>query len=215
VSAAGRLIDPGKLPALLNAEAPRLRRYVSRRIPCHLRSVLSPDDVLQNVWLAAFRELPNFRAVGRDAFQRWIMLITKRKLINAIRAANTLKRGGAHTIQGDAAAKASSFANLFERVPSRGRTPSSEAAVSQATTAVQIALAGLPEDRRQVVELRYMKGKGHDEIATIMGKTTRAVNSLLFRARQQMKESMGPAAAFLSDADSSELNIVGVRGDPT
>jgi RNA polymerase sigma-70 factor (ECF subfamily) len=58
-------------------------------------------------------------------------------------------------------------------------------------SAVRAALLVLPEDRRGVLVGKYVEGLSVETIATRMGKTPKAVESLLSRARQQMRDLLG------------------------
>ncbi len=197
-------IDEEALQEILKARAPRLRNYLAKRIPTMLRDVISAEDVLQEVWIAAFRGLPRFRPDGKDAADRWLTTIAQRTLLNTIKAAGCLKRGGRHgKVQGDAD-RVSSMLDLFVRIASPCRTPSSEAAVVEAVDAIQIALASLPEARRLVISMAYLEGRSLGAIAKATNKTRAAVKSLLYHGKRQLKEHLGSAARFLSDAPSSE-----------
>lgn len=188
----------------LLAGAPRLRQYLATKIPTRLQGVISAEDVLQEVWLAAFQGLGNFRQDGPDALDRWLTCIAHRKLLKAIKTAQRVKRGGREVILQGNGNRVSSMLDLFVRVASPVRTPSSEAAAAEAADAVQIALASLPEARRRAIWMRHIEGKPCDEIATAMGKTKPAVNSLLFHGLQQLRDRLGDPARFLSDAPTPE-----------
>jgi len=173
------------------------------KIPTELQPNIDAEDVLQEVWIAAFRHLPGVRMEGKDAVDRWLTCIAQRILLNAIKAAGRTKRGGGHvTLCGDAD-RASSLAGLFARVASPGRTPSSEAAAAEAVDAVQIALASLPPVRQRAIWMRYIEGQSHQAIAKALNRTEDAVNSLLFHGLRQLQERLGDAAKFMSDAPSS------------
>jgi RNA polymerase sigma-70 factor (subfamily 1) len=207
-------IDKETLQRHLNAHAPQLHAFVDKRIPPKLRRTIVADDVMQEVWIAAFQNLDTFRLDGEGSVERWLTRIAERKLLNAIKAASAIKRGGGRAAEMEAMGKASSYLDLLAVASSPCRTPSSEAAIAEAKAAVQIALASLPDQRRRAVFLRHVKGMHRAEIAVAMSKTKPAVNSLLFHGLKQMRESMGPAAAFLTDADSAELIPPEVDGDP-
>lgn len=194
--------------------APRLRQYLATKIPMKLQGVISAEDVLQEVWLAAFQGLGAFRQDGPDALDRWLTCIAHRKLLKAIKAARRVKRGGREVILQGNANRVSSMLDLFVRVASPARSPSSEAAAAEAIDAVQIALASLPEARRRAVWMRHIEGRPCDEIAEAMGKTKPAVNSLLFHGLQQLRDRLGEPARFLSDAPVSEEPLNGESGHP-
>jgi RNA polymerase sigma factor (sigma-70 family) len=195
--------DELTLHKALMRRAPDIRFYMDLKTPPNLRSVIAVEDVLQEVWIAAFQGLPSFRPEGPDALDRWLTTIVQRILINTIKAAQATRRGGhCGADPQDKVDRSSSMLNLFSEVASPSRTPSSEAAAVEAVHSVQIALASLPEDRRQVVWLRYIKGKTNDEIAMALKKTRTAVKSLLTHGLRDLKERLGTATKFLSYSSS-------------
>ncbi|MFH1417610.1 MAG: RNA polymerase sigma factor [Planctomycetota bacterium] len=188
----------------MRLRAPRLRNYLAMRIPSELRRLISAEDVLQEVWIAAFQGLSGFRADGEDALDRWLTCLAQRKMVNAINTATRVKRGGRLRIVHEAD-RASSLADLFARVVSPGRTPSSEAAATEAVDAMQIAIASLPDARREAIWMRFIEGRSPDAIAQAMGRTKSAVNGLLFHGLRQLQAQLGNAGKYLSDAASSDI----------
>lgn len=61
--------------------------------------------------------------------------------------------------------------------------------------ALRVALAQLPGQQRQAFVLREFSGLSYDELAAALGITVPAVESLLFRARRQLRASLRSAAA--------------------
>ncbi|MCI0457243.1 MAG: sigma-70 family RNA polymerase sigma factor, partial [Gemmataceae bacterium] len=57
---------------------------------------------------------------------------------------------------------------------------------------VQVALAGLNERQRAAVVLNKFEDMNYAEIAEVMGLTTKAVKSLLSRARENLREALRP-----------------------
>ncbi len=56
---------------------------------------------------------------------------------------------------------------------------------------VRAAMLVLPDDRREVLVGKYVEGLSVETIAARMGKTPKAVESLLSRARKQMRNLLG------------------------
>lgn len=187
----------GDLEILLLQRAERLHDSVRKRIPSKLRSVISPEDVLQDVWIAAFRTFSVFQNDRPDAFDRWLNALATRKLLDALRRQARLKRGGAEKFA-TAAHSESSFLALIEKVAGDQTTPSSQGAKREATHAVQIALARLPDVYREAITLRYLRACSITEIASYMNKTPAAVHSLLHRGLRMLAELLGPPGQFLS-----------------
>jgi RNA polymerase sigma factor (sigma-70 family) len=191
------------LQAELLARAETLRRYIQGKIPARFRAVIPAEDVLQEVWIAALRSFSRFRPGRPDALDRWLMGITNHKLLDALKAAGRLKRGGGAPLAHGAGNRRTSLADLFARVASPGKTPSRDVAAHEAAHAVQIALSRLPDDRRRAIQLRYLEERPRSEIAREMGRSAAAVNSLLFNGLRELRAGIGDIARFFSDARSS------------
>ncbi len=199
MSQAFQPLSEARLQAELIRHADRMRLQVARKIPANLQSVVSSDDVLQEAWITAFRDLPSFRPNRPDALTRWMGTILERKLIDACRSARALKRGGGRAA-GNGPGAAGSFVDLFDRVVSSHRTPSREVSAKEAVDAVRIALGSLSDDRRQAIWMRHIEGRTMAEVAAAMEKTTGAVSSLVFNGLRQLRRRLDRAARFFSDA---------------
>jgi RNA polymerase sigma-70 factor (ECF subfamily) len=195
-------VTESELQIRLMERADGLHTYVERRIPSRLQRVITPEDVLQEVWIAAFRTLSAFKAESPDAVDRWLAMIVRSKLISAVRHARCLCRGGERGVGPLALDHSGSYLALFSRLRA-GRTPSSEVAAREAVRAVQIALSALPADYQQAITLRHIEGRTHGEVAAVMSRTTGAVNSLLHRGMMKLRERLRSPGRFFSDADSS------------
>lgn len=181
-----------------------LRRYVTRKVPDRFRAFLSPDDILQETWIAAFRTISTFVPDGPDALDRWLTKIASTKLIDAVRTARTLRNGGDRRFVRNAQHHEASFCELFARIQSRQKTPSSEVGTTEATHAASISLHRLSKDRRRAIEMRFVGGLSHEEIAQEMGKSTPAVNGLLYHGLRELRAIMGKASKYFSDVGSFE-----------
>ena len=202
-------IDEAMLQRLLLSHANRLRRYIESKIPPKLRSLLAADDILQDVWIAAFRAMTTFRGNEGEDFDRWLMTITNRKLVDSLRTALAVKRGGKTPIVGEAQVRRSSIADLFARIASPQATPSRVTSAKEAVDAVAAALARLPDDRGQAVKMRHIDGLSVPEIADRMQRTIPAVHSLLFHGLRELRHRLGPEAKFFSDtATTSESSAL-------
>lgn len=198
-------IETERLREALVSRVSWLRNHVQRRIPARFRSVISPDDILQETWLAAYRSAARFVDLGPDAVDRWLTTIANSKLIDNLRAARSLKRGGAEKFVQRAGKRMTSLCDLLDRVRSPQRTPSSESARFEAAHTVGIMLQRLPADYGRVIRMKFLEGLSNEQIAQRMGKTTDSIRSMTYRGLQQLREALGSAAKYLSDANSSEL----------
>lgn len=175
-----------------------LRGWVEKSIPTRFRPVVSADDILQEVWIAADPAFDALQGKDRDEIDPWLMTIAKRKLIDALRTARASKRGDAKQFASDSERRMTSFSELFTRLAAPESTPSREFRAAERAQTVGDSLAALPEDRRKVIELRFIDGMTHREIARELNRSEAAVNSLLFNGLRQLRVLLGEAKRFLS-----------------
>ena len=74
-------------------------------------------------------------------------------------------------------------------------TPSQHAIREQTLLALAHALAGLPEDQRQAIEMHHLQGQPLARIAEAMQRTKGAVAALLYRGLKQLRTLMAESEA--------------------
>lgn len=200
-----------ELHAALLARIQWLRGYIETGIPARFRAEIAADEILQEIWMSAYRNYQAFRPDGPGALDRWLIRIASTRLTDALRAIRRGKRGG-EMRRVPEAAPFSRCSGLFARLRSPGRTPSRELHAHEAAHAVLIALGRLGEPRRTAVELRYIRGLSRGEIAGRMGKSEAAINSLLFNGLRDLKGYLGNAGRYFSDCRSTESPTVESSG---
>jgi RNA polymerase sigma-70 factor (ECF subfamily) len=198
-------VELDQLREALIARIPWLRKHIDRRIPDRFRSVISADDILQETWIAANRGAATFVDERPDAIDRWLMTIANSRLIDGLRAVRTVKRGAVARVARRGERQMTSLCDLLDRVKSPLRTPSSESARLEAAHAVGITLTRLPADYRRVIRLKYFEGLTNEQVARRMGKTTDSIRNIAYRGLLQLRDALGSAARYLSDANSSDL----------
>jgi RNA polymerase sigma-70 factor (ECF subfamily) len=119
------------------------------------------DDVIQETWLTAVRRVCDFDP-ERATFAAWLRGIAVNVLRNALRRTRPLTPLG---------------------------TP--EARSNDTALHVAEALAELPEHYERVLRMKYLDGRGVDEIAAESGETPKAIESLLTRARAAFRAAYG------------------------
>ena len=78
-----------------------------------------------------------------------------------------------------------------ESLPERGPTPSDSFAAEERAEMVRRAVAALPEDLRVPLLLSEYEELSHAEIGAILKCSAKAVETRLYRARQQLRVSLG------------------------
>ncbi len=191
--------DQFAIQRLLMLHHDRISAIIERRIPSDLRGILAAEDACQDAYVAAVRELDSFEMQGEDAFYRWLVTITERKLVDTIRTLRAAKRGGDRkVIAASGRNDTSSIIAMLDLAAVHQHTPSRSAARRELVTAVQDALEGLREDYRRVIRLRYIQGLSVAEVAEQMGRSAGAVVMLCNRGLQRLGEAIGDASRFFS-----------------
>ncbi len=191
--------DRFALQELLLAHTPQLSRHIAPKLPSSLRGILEVEDVLNATFLQAFRNIGKLREVSERSFYAWLKTIAENQLRDALKTLQRKKRGGGHRrLRAPAKSNSGSVADLAELLSADCDTPSGAFARQEAVQAIQVGIAGLPDDQRKAICLHVLEGKSLAETAAIMNRTPGAVRALVHRAKQQLREGLGRASVWLS-----------------
>ena len=139
--------------------------YVRRRL---LPRTELADDLVQEVFLAAWEGLGEFR--GDSSLKVWLLGIARHKVEDHYR--RRLRRAE-ETLE-DGPAEEPEFEALLDRARLEERA--------------QRVLGALPPEYAAALLWRYWEKRSTEEMALATGKTAKAVERLLARARQQFKK---------------------------
>lgn len=133
------------------------------------------QQVFINVWKSAPRWSPKAKVTT------WLMTITKRLVFNESR-----RRGRARIIP--------QLRDDEELPESADPAPAPDTRIldRELHLAIETAMTFLTEKERLAVVLRRHEGMPYDEIADVLGTSVPAVKSLLFRARNILREKLEP-----------------------
>ncbi|MCB9850802.1 MAG: sigma-70 family RNA polymerase sigma factor [Phycisphaerales bacterium] len=184
--------------------APALRKHITHRVPYALRRELDADDILQEVWERTLRTHDPSGITQITDLEQYLKRVASNVLVDRIRAFQTAKRGrGLDRVEIIHANNLlSSYADLFERVAGPRKTPSSEVAIREAAGAVSGAMERIPERQREAIRLYHILELPCDEVGQRMRLSERAVRSLVARGLVSLRNELGSATQFLSDAPS-------------
>lgn len=139
------------------------------------------DDIVQELFLRAWRGLPRFR--GESQFSTWLYRIAVNTAIKHRGKAKT------DTLQ---AVSAEDLAGGVEQVRASDETdPYAQAQRAERELRLRQAVAKLPEKQRVVVQLHYFEGKSCEEIAQIVGCSIGTVWSRLHYACKRLRSVLG------------------------
>ena len=184
--------DEAALAQLLDANAQRLLESVRAELGDRLRQRLESQDVMQQVYLDALRDIGRFEDRGDDAFFQWLRRIAINRICDADRRGfQAAKRRG--EVRAADLGRDASIAGLFEAIRAPGGRPSMAAGLGEDVGLLEGALEQLSEDHRKVIELRYLSQLNVAETAARMERSERAVRSLCVRALIRLRELLGDA----------------------
>jgi RNA polymerase sigma-70 factor (ECF subfamily) len=167
------------LNALMERHGERLFHYLVR---C-LQNEDEAADLAQETFVRVYQHHAKFDA--RQKFSTWLYAIAS----NLVR---DRYRWRSRHPQVSLDAKNEQISDGFrENLPAHGPTPSQRLETEERADAVRGALAALPEDLRTPLILAEYEQRSHAEIGEMLGCTTKAVEMRIYRARQQLRESLG------------------------
>lgn len=154
-----------------------------------MRSKIEAEDILQQVYLEAFRALNQFTYQGPDSFLRWLNAILDRKLIDEHRALRAERRDVRREVKQTAASgNQTTYVDLMARIMSSGTTPSRVVRKTEAVSAIEDCLANLPEHYREVIQMRFIEGLPVAAVAKQLDRSIGSIHMICHRALKQLRE---------------------------
>jgi RNA polymerase sigma-70 factor (ECF subfamily) len=156
------------------------------------------DDLLQETFLQAFRSIGRFEAREGSTFAGWLKAIADARIADAVRREQTVKRGGrARRAKGSERPDHSSAA-ILDAITSPHTRPSSFAARNEAISAVQVAVATLPNAQREAIQAHFLQGESLAQTAAAMGRSENAVRGLIHRAKGHLRTVLGRSSQWFT-----------------
>jgi len=159
-----------------------VKRYRKRiyALALHMTgSASEADDITQEVFLKAYRALPQFE--GRSQFFTWVYRMTVNRSLNSRR---DRARRGEDTLDDPRL-------ELAIAVDARGN-PGREAELRQTYARLLNALDSLPIDMRTTVILVSLQGMSHGEVGVIQKVSEGTIAWRMHEARRRLHEAMAP-----------------------
>ena len=184
--------DEAALTDLLDSYRDRLRRMVLLRMNPLLKSRLNPSDVLQESFLDAHRQFPEYANSQATSVYFWLRNIVSKRL-------GKLHRFHLDAEMRDAKREMSLDANLtgassmFLAAHLAASSTSVDQKIFQAEVQVklQAALAEIDEKDREVIALRHFEELTTEETAEILSLTRSGVLKRYTRALRKLRDAIG------------------------
>jgi RNA polymerase sigma-70 factor (ECF subfamily) len=142
------------------------------------------EDLAQEVFLRVYRSRKKYRP--RSKFSTWLFTIANNLALNALRSRQR-KPMVSLPVQ-DSGPLGPRPAEQIVR--DRGSGPMRRLERQELTELIRRALEGLNERQRMAVVLNKFEDMNYAEIAEVMGLTTKAIKSLLSRARENLRAAL-------------------------
>lgn len=162
-----------------------LRRIVRRRMDVRLRSVMEPEDVVQEVMIATYRSLGHVDFPSERTFRRWLGVLAQNRLIDLMRRHFYTARRSSDNLSLDETVghdESGGSVRVREQLPNYDPGPSTIVSRREAAEALEAVLARIPAQYRELIRLLQVERLPTREIATRLGKKPEAVRSMLSRA---------------------------------
>jgi len=161
----------------------RLAVLIHYKLGDRLRVDAGVEDVVQEVFLAASRDLNAFVYRQPGSFMSWLARIAENTVRDLARYQDRKKRDFGERVS------LASPSNPLGFEPRVSQTPSRVFAVREELQRVLERLDDLPDDYRRVVLMARIECLPTADIAVRLGKTREAVAVLLYRAIQSLKKA--------------------------
>jgi RNA polymerase sigma-70 factor (ECF subfamily) len=158
------------------------------------RSASEADDIAQDVFLKAYRALPEFE--GRSQFFTWVYRMTVNRSLNVRR---DRARRGEDVVLDDPRLE------LALAVDARSN-PGREAELRQSYARLLRALDALPVDMRTTVILVSLQGLSHGEVAVVQKISEGTIAWRMHEARRRLHDAMAPEKLQRKRELSAELS---------
>lgn len=137
-------------------------------------------DLMQEVYLAVYRNLPSYR--GQGVFRPWMMRIAVNKYIDFLRSRERNPQNA-----GEEFVEQEESLYLADRQLGNPELAFEQLSLSRE---VKTLMQSLPVEQRLVVELKFFQHFTFEEIGYQLGISTNTVKSRVYSALQKLKGSM-------------------------
>lgn len=143
------------------------------------------EDLAQDIFLKIYKAANSY--VPRAQFKTWLYKVVANHCLNFFRSQ---KRKSSitsfdHSLSGD-------YNPHLQRTDAQKEQPEIILQQQELQIALKRALSELPERQRMAIILHRFEGLSYKEVAATLGSSLSAVESLIFRAMNNLKEKLSP-----------------------
>lgn len=172
--------DEAAFSQLFRKYRPRLAVLIRYKLSEAMRGRVEPDDILQEVFLQASRDIRGFTYRSPGSFMSWLSRIADHVIADFARAQTRQKRDAGEAV------RFRSESNPAGPEPIDTTTPSRIFDQNERVEKLFARLEALPPDYRAVIVMAKMECLSTAEMAARMQRSREAVAVLLCRALQRL-----------------------------
>jgi RNA polymerase sigma-70 factor (ECF subfamily) len=161
--------EPAAVQTLVTLYSDDVYRFVYNQVG---GSVQDAEDIVQETFVAALKAIPHFR--GQSKVRTWLYSIAAHKVADHHRRRARQPR--------------LDFQEITENVLADTPLPEQRLEYAEIRQAVRQALAQLPPHYRTALVLKYIELAPVQEIAKIMARSEKSIESILVRARRLLEK---------------------------
>lgn len=139
------------------------------------------EDVLEDVYVQIWRQADRY-APERGSPLAWLMMITRTRSLDHVRAR------AANPVKSSPLAEAVDLASTES-------SPEERSAAAEWHAPIHAALADLPREQREVIDLAYFDGLSHSEIAEQLGVPVGTVKTRMRLGMSKLRDVLGAFAS--------------------
>ncbi len=162
-------------PAALSALMDRHLKAVKATAHYMLGDEIMAEDIAQEVFLRAWKHAPNWQP-GQAKFSTWLHRVTRNLCYDRLRKKKEIYR--------------ETVPDMVDESPEASQVLQDQQNHSAQKSKIENALANLPERQRMAITLCHFQELSQIEAADILEVSVRAYESLLARARKNLKEQL-------------------------
>lgn len=168
--------DHGAFAELIDQLRPRIFGYFVHLV----RNRTEAEDLTQEVFLRLFRSRHNYKPRAR--LSTWVFHITQNVARNALRSRRR------RPVMPVDFSQLSQNEELFLSSPES--SPSAPLERAELAAVVRDAVEDLGDRQREAIWLHQLEGRTYNEVADELSMSPKAAKSLLYRARNQLRETL-------------------------
>lgn len=181
-----RFPTPDDLARYIESERPRVLAYIDKNLGPGLRQKIEPDDIFQELCVAALASPEQFEVPGREPF-KLLCQIAEQRIIDAHRRLVGAQKRNAERERSIDQPLPSGQGAFIDLLIASLTSASQAFSRHQKEFQLMIAMEALTPEQREAIRLRFVDGWATKEIAEKLGKTDGAVRVLLSRTISQLQ----------------------------